>query len=153
MTGHAGSPESGAASADDSLRVVLTVRLHGRTNELLIEEFEHLGRRRRAARAAQLMLIGLLYERTLLRPGAGAKGVAPPTLRRAASAADFGLAAEADAFVSAILRAPGSSQMEEDRRRSLPGDTTAEDSPPGHHMQETRRVEIKESVPAPPGRP
>lgn len=152
MTDHAGSPEPGAAGADVAPRVVLTVRLHGRTHELLIEEFEQLGRRRRAARAAQLMLIGLLYERTLLRPGAGAMGIAPPIPRRTASAADFGLAAEAATFVSAILRGPGSSQMDDDRRCALPGRATAEDSPPAFHIQEKRRLEINELVPAPPGR-
>ena len=107
MTGPVDSPGSGAESADAAPRVVLTVRLHGRTHGLLIEEFEPLGRRRRAARAAQLMLLGLVYERAHLRPGAthdGSCAAAPP---RAASGADFGLAAEADAFVSAILRDPG----------------------------------------------
>ncbi len=104
MTGPVGS---GAESADATPRVVLTVRLHGRTHGLLIEEFEHLGRRRRAARAAQLMLLGLVYERAHLRPEASTTEVAPPAAPRAASGADFGLAAEADAFVSAILRDPG----------------------------------------------
>jgi len=115
MTGELDAGEPGDAARDASPRVVLTVRLHGRTHDLLIEEFEHLGRRRRAARAAQLMLIGLLYERTLLRPGTSAKEVAPPPPRPAASAADFGLAAEADAFVSTILRVPGYSAMDDDR--------------------------------------
>ena len=114
MTGPAASPGPGAESADAAPRVVLTVRLHGRTHGLLIEEFEPLGRRRRAARAAQLMLLGLVYERAHLRPGSNRdRGCAAAPLR-AASGADFGLAAEADAFVSAILRVPASSAKDDD---------------------------------------
>jgi hypothetical protein len=77
--------------------------------------------------------------------------IAPPTPRRAPSAADFGLAAEADAFVSAILHGPGSSQID-DRRCPPTGRATAEDSHPGFHVQEKRRMGSNESVPAAPGR-
>jgi hypothetical protein len=84
--------------------VILTVRLHRPTHALLIEEFEHLGRRRRAGRAAQLMLFGLLYERAHLRPGVSTPEGAPLIPRHAGRDDDVGLAAEADAFVSAILR-------------------------------------------------
>ena len=109
MTGSVASPGPGAAGADAAPRVVLTVRLHGRTHGLLIEEFEPLGRRRRAARAAQLMLLGLVYERAHLRLGATPTEGVPHAPPRAASGADFGLPAEADAFVSAILCLPTSS--------------------------------------------
>jgi hypothetical protein len=120
MTGPVASPGPGAESADAAPRVVLTVRLHGRTHGLLIEEFEPLGRRRRAARAAQLMLLGLVYERAHLRLGTTpTEGVAPAP-RRAEGGADFGLAAEADAFVSAILRGPASSAKDDDPPSAIP---------------------------------
>lgn len=114
MTGPVVSSGPGAERADAAPRVVLTVRLHGRTHALLIEEFEALGRRRRAARAAQLMLLGLVYERAHLRPGTTTTEGVPLAPLRAASGADFGLAVEADAFVSAILRVPASSPEDDD---------------------------------------
>lgn len=104
----AGKP--GQASLDASPRVVLTVRLYGRGHELLVAEFQTLGRRRRAARAAQLMMVGLMYEHAHSRPSAGSPGARPPrSLPSANGGADFGLGPEADSFVSAILHA-GSSQ-------------------------------------------
>jgi hypothetical protein len=111
MTGDldAGAPDK--ANRDTSPRVVLTVRLYGRGHELLIAEFENLGRRRRAARAAQLMMVGLMYEHAHSRPAAGSPGARSPQILPCANGGgDFGLAPEADTFVSAILHAGASSQ-------------------------------------------
>lgn len=150
MTGRVASPGPGAESTDAAPRVVLTVRLHGRTHGLLIEEFEPLGRRRRAARAAQLMLLGLVYERAHLRSGpTPAEGV-PLAPHRAAGGADFGLAAEADAFVSAILRVPASSAKEDDPRDAIPDRFAGARSPPELQVGTRRRAEANESVPPTP---
>jgi len=91
-------PNSGPAP-----RVKVTVRLYAGSHELLVEEFVTLGRRRRAARAAQLMLLGLLFERATLQPGL-VMGVSPTPKQAATDRTDCGLAPEADAFLSAILR-------------------------------------------------
>ena len=152
MTGDFGSPEPGMTSADASPRVVLTVRLHGRTHGLLIEEFEPLGRRRRAARAAQLMLLGLVYERAHLRPGTTPAEGVPRAPLRAVSGADFGLAAEADAFVSAILRVPASSAKDDDLPYAIPDRSAGAHSPPGLRVRTRRRAEANESVPVTPSR-
>lgn len=152
MTGPVTSSGPGAESADAAPRVVLTVRLHGRTHALLIEEFEALGRRRRAARAAQLMLLGLVYERAHLRPGATQAEGVPLAPLRAASGADFGLAAEADAFVSAILRVPASSAMDDDPLYAIPDRSAGAHSPPELRVRTRRRAEANESVPVAPNR-
>jgi len=96
-------------------RVILTVRLYGRAHELLAEEFQGIGRRLRAARAAQLMMVGLMCERANLRPGIGTAEAAPRVAPRAAQGEDFGLGPEADAFVSAILRLPAEPAEERGR--------------------------------------
>ncbi len=62
------SLESAVPNLGPEPRVKVTVRLYAGSHELLVEEFARLGRRRRAARAAQLMLLGLLFERATLRP-------------------------------------------------------------------------------------
>jgi len=85
-------------------RVKVTVRLYAGSHELLVEEFATLGRRRRAARAAQLMLLGLLFERATLRPGLATMGVSTASEPPATDRRDYGLAPEADDFLSAILR-------------------------------------------------
>jgi hypothetical protein len=91
----------------------VTVRLYARSHELLVEEFATLGRRRRAARAAQLMLLGLLFERATLRPGLATMGVSPASKPPATDRTDYGLAPEADDFLSTILRT-----SQPDRERS-----------------------------------
>lgn len=106
MAGDPAAGEPGQASRDAAPRVVLTVRLYGRGHELLVAEFQNLGRRRRAARAAQLMMVGLMYEHAHSRPAAGSPDARPPqSLPCANGVADLGLAPEADTFVSAILHA------------------------------------------------
>jgi len=112
MTGDldAGAPDK--ASLDGSPRVVLTVRLYLRGHELLVAEFENLGRRRRAARAAQLMMVGLMYERAHLSPRSGMPVSPPPTVAGALHGPDFGLAPTADAFISAVLRSSGDASLE-----------------------------------------
>jgi hypothetical protein len=115
MVGHIISLEEDTADLDSAPRVVLTVRLYSRAHEILVEEFASLGRRRRAARAAQLMLVGLLCERANLRPGVSMTASAPPAPERAVSHRDYGLAPEADAFLSRILRCSGTPQTDDDR--------------------------------------
>lgn len=150
MTGPVASSGPGAERADAAPRVVLTVRLHGRTHALLIEEFEALGRRRRAARAAQLMLLGLVYERAHLRPGATQAEGVPLAPLRAASGADFGLAAEADAFVSAILRVPVSLARNDDPRDAISDRSAGTNPPPELRLGTRRWGEANESVPSAP---
>ena len=110
MAAHLDPLEPDAGKADATPRVVLTVRLYGGTDDLLLEEFANLGRRRRAARATQLMLLGLLLERARLLPGVAMMAPPPSSTPRATSEADYGLAPEADAFLSAILRSAGSAE-------------------------------------------
>jgi hypothetical protein len=98
------SLESAVPSLGPEPRVKVTVRLYAGSHELLVEEFATLGRRRRAARAAQLMLLGLLFERATLRPGLATMGVSPASKPPATDRRDYGLAPEADDFLSAILR-------------------------------------------------
>jgi hypothetical protein len=98
------SLESAVPSLGPEPRVKVTVRLYAGSHELLVEEFATLGRRRRAARAAQLMLLGLLFERATLRPGLATMGVSPTSKPPATDRTDYGLAPEADDFLSAILR-------------------------------------------------
>jgi hypothetical protein len=98
------SPESAVPSLGPEPRVKVTVRLYAGSHELLVEEFATLGRRRRAARAAQLMLLGLLFERATLRPGLATMGVSPASKSPATDRTDYGLAPDADDFLSAILR-------------------------------------------------
>ena len=98
------SLESAVPSLSPEPRVKVTVRLYAGSHELLVEEFATLGRRRRAARAAQLMLLGLLFERATLRPGLVMTGVSPTSKPPTADRTDYGLAPEADDFLSAILR-------------------------------------------------
>ena len=98
------SLESAVPSLSPEPRVKVTVRLYAGSHELLVEEFATLGRRRRAARAAQLMLLGLLFERATLRPGRVTMGVSPASKPPATDRTDYGLAPEADDFLSAILR-------------------------------------------------
>ena len=150
MTGPVASPAPSAESADAAPRVVLTVRLHGRTHGLLIEEFEPLGRRRRAARAAQLMLLGLVYERAHLRPGTTPTERVPLAPPHAASSADFGLATEADAFVSAILRVPVSLARNDDPRDAISDRSAGTHAPLELPVGTRRRAEANESVPPAP---
>ena len=81
MATHIDPLERDAANADAPPRVVLTVRLYGGADDLLLEEFANLGRRRRAARATQLMLLGLFFERARLRPGVVVATPPSPTPR------------------------------------------------------------------------
>ena len=98
------SLESAVPSPGPEPRVKVTVRLYAGSHELLVEEFATLGRRRRAARAAQLMLLGLLFERATLRPGVVMMGASPTSKSPASDRTDYGLAPEADDFLSTILR-------------------------------------------------
>jgi len=127
------SLESAVPGLGPEPRVKVTVRLYAGSHELLVEEFATLGRRRRAARAAQLMLLGLLFERATLRPGLATMGVStaskPPATR------DYGLAPEADDFLSAILRTSQQRALAPcfaaaDRRRCWAPDHTAGMVPP-----------------------
>ena len=129
MAGRVGPSEPDAAGPDAAPRVVLTVRLYGRAHQLLVEEFASLARRRRAARAAQLMLVGLLCERASLRAGPGMREVAPPPTPRVASLSDFGLAPEAEAFVTSILRCSGTPEADDDLGGSGPSDRSSADQP------------------------
>jgi hypothetical protein len=104
------SLESAVPSLSPEPRVKVTVRLYAGSHELLVEEFATLGRRRRAARAAQLMLLGLLFERATLRPSLGMMGGSPAPRPRPINQPDYGLAPEADAFLSTILNASNSFQ-------------------------------------------
>lgn len=107
MPGDLAAGEPGQASLDASPRVVLTVRLYGRGHELLVAEFQTLGRRRRAARAAQLMMVGLMYEHAH-RQNSGAPAATSPIVTGVGGSPEFGLAPEVDAFVSSILCAESS---------------------------------------------
>ena len=115
MTDRIDSLERVAASVDAAPRVVLTVRLYGHAHELLVEEFASVGRRRRAARATQLMLVGLLCERANLRTGLAIPAIPPPSLPHATNHTNYGLPPEADAFLSAILRSAGSPETGDER--------------------------------------
>jgi hypothetical protein len=119
MTAHIDPLEPDAERAGASPRVVLTVRLYGGTDDLLLEEFANLGRRRRAARATQLLFLGLLFERARLGPRAAMMATPPSYAPRATSQADYGLAPEADAFLSAILRCAKSAGTCEERGGGL----------------------------------
>lgn len=107
MAGDLSAGEPGQARLDASPRVVLTVRLYGRGHELLVAEFQNLGRRRRAARAAQLMMVGLMYEHAH-RQNSGTPVATSPIVPGAGGSPDFGLVPEVDAFVSSILCAESS---------------------------------------------
>ena len=106
--------------------------------------------RRRAARAAQLMLLGLVYERAHLRLGATPTEGVPRAPPRAASGADFGLPAEADAFVSAILCLPTSSPKDGDPPYAISDRSAGANAPPGNRVRTRRRAEANESVPSAP---
>jgi len=129
------SLESAVPGLGPEPRVKVTVRLYAGSHELLVEEFATLGRRRRAARAAQLMLLGLLFERATLRPGPVMMGVSPPSKAPAGDRTDYGLAPEADDFLSAILRTSQQRALAPcfaaaDRRRCWAPDHTAGMVPP-----------------------
>jgi len=129
---------SRAATTRAAPRVTLTVRLYGRAHELLVEEFQGIGRRLRAARAAQLMIVGLMCERANLHPGTGTAEPAARPGARAVRGEDFGLAPEADAFVSAILRLPAGPRGP---GRDIPGHPDATDVPDEPSEGVTRSVE------------
>jgi hypothetical protein len=59
------------------------------------------------------MLLGLLFERATLRPGLTTTGVSPASKPHATDRTDYGLAPEADDFLSTILRT-----SQPDRERS-----------------------------------
>lgn len=103
-----GTPRKRATSAPESQ--TLTVRLFPNIHGVLIEEFAKVGRRRRAPRAAQLMMIGLLHERAYAHPDRIPRETPPPPAAMSTAGADGGLGIRPEdaAFVSSILDSAGS---------------------------------------------
>lgn len=82
----------------------LTVRLFPNIHGVLIAEFAKVTRRRRAPRAAQLMMIGLLHERAYAHPDAGATQMTPASVAPTpGESGALSIHAEDAAFVSSIL--------------------------------------------------
>jgi transposase len=91
------------ARADERARRLTLPALHG----VLIEEFEKVGRRLRASRAAHLMMVGLMHERTHARSSLSPAEVTRVITQRSPEATELGISPEDKAFVSAILDSAG----------------------------------------------
>jgi hypothetical protein len=96
-----GAPSKSGARAPVSQ--TLTVRLFPNVHGMLIEEFAKVGRRRRAPRAAQLMMIGLLHERAYGYADRGLPETRVPAVASAPGVTALGIRPEDAAFVSSIL--------------------------------------------------
>jgi hypothetical protein len=99
------APTPGEQGTPRPQTLILTVRLFPNVHPALVAEFTNVGRRLRATRAAQLMMVGLLQEQAHLGLQRSAREGAPPDPPRRAEAPEPepSISATNEAFVSSIL--------------------------------------------------
>jgi hypothetical protein len=103
MTARTSTGKTNVPGSDPTGRLILTVRLYPAVHGVLIEEFSRVGWRLRAARAAHLMMVGLLHERAHASAPLGARLPSGPGTAPAIRTAEQGISPEDAAFVSAIV--------------------------------------------------